>query len=110
MPKRTKKPKTIVRQHKRNFATLKAAVLRGDIALMECQLVATGEAVAVIAAVDRSEGDYQFVPLAMFFNGNPYEMLNPPNPDGGFHAQEEANAQAPGKDDSQQLLEQGQSE
>jgi len=27
--------------------------------------------------------------FAMMFHGNPYEMLHPPNPDGGSHSQEE---------------------
>ena len=57
---------------------------------MECQLAATGEEVAVICAANRQkDGDVEFAPFAMLFNGNPYEMLNPPNPDGGFHTQEE---------------------
>jgi hypothetical protein len=30
----------------------------------------------------------EFAPFAMFFDGNPYELLNPPNPDGGFYQQE----------------------
>ena len=29
----------------------------------------------------------EFVPLAMLFNDNPYQLLNPPNPDGGFYQQ-----------------------
>ena len=71
--------------HRANFDTLRQAFLTGDVALMECQLAATGETVAVICAVNHQEnGDYQFVPFAMFFNDNPYQLVNPPNPDGGF--------------------------
>jgi hypothetical protein len=71
--------------YKKNFETLRKAVLQGDVALMECQLAATGEAVAVICAANRSpDGDIEFVPFATMFSGNPYEMLNPPSPDGGF--------------------------
>jgi hypothetical protein len=76
--------------HKQNFDTLRRAMLAGDAALMECQLAATGEPVAVICAANRlAEGDAQFVPFAMLFSGNPYEAVNPPNPDGGFYSQEE---------------------
>jgi hypothetical protein len=74
--------------HKTNFETLRQALDAGDVALMECQLAATGETIAVICAANRHpDGDVEFVPIAMMFNGNPYESLNPPNPDGGFHEQ-----------------------
>ena len=78
--------KTIVQQHVLNFATLKRAFAQGDVALVECQEVSSGEIVAVIcAAVRTPDGGAEFTPFARFFNGNPYEMLKPPNPDGGFH-------------------------
>lgn len=76
---------TVVQQHRPNFDTLQSAFQNGDVALLECQLKATGESVAVIVAVNRDGEDFGFVPFAMMFNGNPYEMLNPPDPDGGFH-------------------------
>ena len=61
----------------------------GDVALMECELKGTGEQVAVVVAANRADdGEIDFVPFAMLFNGNPYNMLNPPNPDGGFHDSE----------------------
>jgi hypothetical protein len=76
--------------HKQNFDTLRQAMLAGDAALLECQLVATGEPVAVICAVNRlPRGEMQFAPFAMLFPGNPYTTVNPPNPDGGFCSQEE---------------------
>ena len=75
---------------KRNFDTLRRAFEAGDVALMECQLTATGEPVAVLCAANRhDDGSVEFAPFAMMFHGNPYEMLNPPNPDGGFYCQEE---------------------
>lgn len=71
--------------HKASFESLSEAFEAGDVALMECELRATGEEVAVICAANRlANGEVEFVPFAMFFNGNPYELLNPPNPDGGF--------------------------
>ena len=39
--------------HRQNFDTLRRAMLAGDAALMECQLAATGEPVAVICAANR---------------------------------------------------------
>ena len=76
--------------HRQNFDTLRRAMLAGDAALMECQLAATGEPVAVICAANGlAEGGAEFVPFAMLFSGNPYEAVYPPNPDGGFYSQEE---------------------
>jgi hypothetical protein len=73
-----------------NFDTLRQAFLNGDAALMECRLAATGEQVAVVCAANsRDDGSVEFAPFAMMFGGNPYEMLNPPNPDGGFFTQGE---------------------
>lgn len=76
---------TVVQQHRPNFDTLQSAFQNGDVALLECELKSTGESVAVIVAVNRDSEEFGFVPFAMMFNGNPYEMLNPPDPDGGFH-------------------------
>ena len=75
---------TIVQQHSRNFETLREAFLNRDAALLECQLKTTGELVAVVVAVNQDADDFAFVPIAMMFNGNPYECLNPPKPEGGF--------------------------
>lgn len=76
--------------HKATFETLQAAFGNGDVALMECQLASTGEPVAVLCAANRQEdGAVEFVPLATLLNGNPYELLNPPNPEGGFFTQDE---------------------
>jgi hypothetical protein len=80
----------IPKGHKQNFNTLVDAFKNGDVALMECQLSATGETVAVICAANRMpDGEIEFAPFGMLFNGNPYELLNPPKPDGGFCTQEE---------------------
>ena len=75
---------------KQNFETLRRAMRAGDAALLECQSVATGLPVAVICAANRlAGGGAEFVPLATLFTDNPYRAVNPPNPDGGFHSQEE---------------------
>ena len=76
--------------HRQNFDTLRQAFFAGDVALMECQLAATGETVTVICAAGRlADGGVEFAPFAMMFQDNPYEMLNPPKPEGGFCSQEE---------------------
>jgi len=71
--------------HRDNFETLQRAFNQGDVALVECQLVKTGESVPVICAANHhDDGMIEFVPLAIMFNGNPYELLRPPKPEGGF--------------------------
>lgn len=89
--------RTIVQGHKQNFETLQSAFRNGDVALLECEIndlpFTPGEKVAVVVATQHeSNGDITFVPFCVFFNGNPYEFLNPPKPEGGFMTQEECNA------------------
>ncbi len=76
--------------HAKNFETLKRAFRSGHVALMEVELVATGERVAAICAVQGSGGEIEMAPFALMLNGNPYELLNPPKPEGGFVTQKEA--------------------
>lgn len=94
-----------------NFETLTRAFKNGDVALMECQLVSTGEKVAAIVMVNRNWGpvkadpkaprgkrrfqeveEFEFVPVAVMLYGNPYTLVNPPKADegDGFVSQEEA--------------------
>jgi hypothetical protein len=71
--------------HKANLNTIVAAAKAGHLALMDCADAATGKPVVVLCAVNReSNGDYGFVPLAKLFDGNPYNELQPPSPDGGY--------------------------
>jgi hypothetical protein len=73
-----------------SFDVLQQAFLAGDVALMECQLAVTGEPVAVIGAANRhGDGSTEFVPFAMMFGDNPYRIVNPPKPEGGFYSQQE---------------------
>lgn len=69
--------KTIVQQHEDNFETLRRAFLEGNVCLMECTDKITNKKVAVICAVNIND-EYEMVPMAMFFNENPYERLTPP--------------------------------
>ena len=69
--------KTIVQKHEDNFKTLQRAFLEGNVCIMECTDKVTDEKVAVICAVNIN-GQLEMVPMAMFFNENPYERLTPP--------------------------------
>lgn len=74
----------ITEGYKSNFETLKRAADDGNLAIMDCQDKVTGEQVIVICAVGFDGVEYQLVPLAKMFNGNPFDELNPPLPDGGY--------------------------
>lgn len=77
---------------KRNFETIVRAIKNDDVALMECTLNATGEAVPVICAcfIDEEE-NVNMVPFAQLFSGNPYEILEPPaEPDAPSHQKDSA--------------------
>jgi hypothetical protein len=65
--------------YKANFETLQRASDVGDLALMECTDKATGLPVAVVCAVNRVNGEFEFAPLAKLFDGNPYDELLPPD-------------------------------
>lgn len=70
--------------HKTNLNTLIRAAKASALAILDCQDKATGKSVAVLVAVDQSNGEFEFVPLARMFDGNPYDELNPPLPEGGY--------------------------
>lgn len=61
-----------------NFKTLLRAADDGNLALMECQDAATGEARYVICAVGRDGDDYIMTPFGHLAEGNPYEAYLPP--------------------------------
>lgn len=89
-PKQSFSEETIVQKHKANFDTLIEAAKADRLCLVECE--EAGDKVAVICAVNitpgpdgRSPTEFEMVPLARFFNGNPYDLLKPPKPGGGFH-------------------------
>lgn len=99
-PKRIKpapKPKPVLTQpgqevdkptkaHSANLKTIILAAKVGALGLMECEFKATGEKVAVLCVFSEDDNkQIHMTPFAVLLNGNPYEMLNPPNPDGGFH-------------------------
>lgn len=62
---------------KENFQTILDAAKHGQLALLEC--TRDGKPVPIIVAVNREDnGDVSFVPFAQMFEGNPYEILTPP--------------------------------
>lgn len=67
----------ISKGHKSNFETLKKAAANGDLALMECHCSSTGKPVMVVCAVNRFQDEFEFVPVARLFDGNPYEEVIP---------------------------------
>jgi hypothetical protein len=69
---------TISKGHKANFETLKKAADNGDLALMECVDAKTGKPVIAVCAVNRVGDEFEFVPMAKMFDGNPYDELVPP--------------------------------
>ncbi|CAN5495226.1 hypothetical protein BH10PSE12_BH10PSE12_07740 [soil metagenome] len=70
--------------YRRNFDTLRRAAQAGDLALLECRCVETGEPRYVICAVGREEnGDAIMTPFGHLHDGNPFEAYVPPAGDAG---------------------------
>lgn len=69
---------TIAKGHKANFETLKKAFAEGSVCLISCADANTGKTVIALCAVNFDGKEYQMVPLAKMFDGNPYEELLPP--------------------------------
>jgi hypothetical protein len=61
-----------------NFETLVKAAKAGDLALVECTEIASGETRYVLCAVSRAEGDYVMTPFGHLASGNPYDAYMPP--------------------------------
>ncbi len=82
---------TLCDDDQRNLDMLAAAFGNRDIALIECQVIATGEVVPVICAVNRQPGGkQQLVPFAELFRGDHFERLSPRRSNGnGFVSQAE---------------------
>lgn len=73
--------------YRTNFETLKRAVRAQDACLLEARRRADGQTVALLCAVNPPEGpenEQAFIPLAEMIPGDPYEMYDPPDPEGGF--------------------------
>ena len=68
----------IPQAYRENFNTLHRAFDEGAACLLECHEQATGKPVYVICAVNRCGEEFELVPFARLFDGNPYERLSPP--------------------------------
>lgn len=62
-----------------NFQTLLRAAENGDLTLMECTEISTGEIRYVICAVGPDGGGYVFTPFGHLADGNPFETYRPPS-------------------------------
>ena len=67
--------------YKANFETLRMAIKNNNAGLVGCTDVVTGKPVVTVCALNVVDGEYQMVPLAKLFDGNPYEELMPPVPE-----------------------------
>lgn len=67
--------------HSANLEQLRKAMIAGNVALLEVTVKATGERVAAICALNQQGTDREFVPFAVMLNGDPYELLLPPDMD-----------------------------
>ena len=67
--------------HKQNFGMLVEAVKNDDVCLVECKDAKSGTLVIAVCAVQttsKEDEEFQIVPLAKLFDGDPYEELIPP--------------------------------
>ena len=73
--------------HAINLETLSEAFERDDVAILEARRRSDGETVALLVAVgwDADTEEYAMTPFAEMVNGNPFELYDPPSPDGGFY-------------------------
>jgi hypothetical protein len=78
------KKSTFLDGYKENLETLKNAIENGDVALLECLDSRTGKKAAVLVAIGTAGGDSIMAPFAIMCEGNPYDYLQPPAPEGGF--------------------------
>jgi hypothetical protein len=69
---------------KANFDTVLRAASMERLALLDCLDTRTNKEVAVVVVVDRDGAEYTFTPFAVMLDGDPYDYLAPPDPDGGF--------------------------
>ena len=75
----------------RNFQMLAHAFNNRDVALVEYQVVETGQTIPVICAINHRPPDrIEIIPCAKLLSGNPYRLVNLPRADGiGFVTQAE---------------------
>lgn len=67
-----------------NFDTLSRAFSSGHVALVEVRRTADLNPVAAICAISREGDQYGITPFAVMIEGNPFELFDPPSPEGRF--------------------------
>lgn len=70
--------------HKQNLDTIIRAAENGALAVVECFNKRENRVVNVLCAIGFDGKEYAISPFAQLFDDNPYDILNPPDPDGGF--------------------------
>jgi len=77
---------------KLNFETLLEAAENGDLCVMQVRRRSDGKEIAAVCAVNHgtegAEDEFAFIPLATMVEGNPFELFDPPAPEGGYYAEE----------------------
>ena len=63
--------------HSTNLDTIIHAAHNNRLCLLECTNKA-GEPVITLCAVNEVGDEFEFIPLAKMFDGNPFEELQPP--------------------------------
>ena len=76
---------------RQNFETLCRAFASGHVALVEVRRHSDQTAVAAVCTIGLIEGEFHITPFALLVEGNPFELFDPPNPDGGYFAREHTN-------------------
>jgi len=69
-----------------NFDTLIRAFEAGHVALVEIQRIADQKTAAALCAMNLSGSEFEITLFAVMVEGNPLDLFNPPNPQGGFFA------------------------
>ena len=68
----------LTEEHKVNFQTLKLAVEYEDVALISAVRKSDGKQVALVCAINHTDGNILPVPIAEMIDGNPYEIYYDP--------------------------------
>jgi len=76
----------LAKHHTTNLETIQKAAEEDNLAVVECRKKSTGETVAMLCAVGFDGEEYCITPFAEMVDGNPFELYEPPNPEGGFQA------------------------
>lgn len=74
----------IPKGHKSNLDTIIRAARAGDLAVVECFNRRENRIVHVLCAIGFDGKEYAIAPFAQLYDDNPYDVLSPPDPDGGF--------------------------